>query len=92
MADRSLNALMERLGFSGDGTPHGMRATFSTHSNAAVTCIDVIEHCLPTYLAIVCVLHTTDTPISPNAATCSSPGLTTWTICALASRPGPWVR
>jgi integrase len=46
MADRSLNALMERLGFSGDGTPHGMRATFSTHFNAAGANIDVIEHCL----------------------------------------------
>lgn len=46
MADRSLNALMERLGFSGDGTPHGMRATFSTHFNAVGASIDVIEHCL----------------------------------------------
>lgn len=46
MADRSLNALMERLGFSGDGTPHGMRATFSTHFNATGASIDVIEHCL----------------------------------------------
>ena len=44
MADRSLNALMERLGFSGDGTPHGMRATFSTHFNALGESIDVIEH------------------------------------------------
>lgn len=46
MADRSLNALMERLGFSGDGTPHGMRATFSTHFNASGANIDVIENCL----------------------------------------------
>lgn len=46
MADRSLNALMERLGFSGDGTPHGMRATFSTHFNASGANIDAIEHCL----------------------------------------------
>ncbi len=46
MADRSLNALMERLGFSGDGTPHGMRAMFSTHFNATGASIDVIEHCL----------------------------------------------
>ncbi|MGK2952029.1 MAG: tyrosine-type recombinase/integrase [Thiobacillus sp.] len=46
MADRSLNALMKRLGFSGDGTPHGMRATFSTHFNAVGASIDVIEHCL----------------------------------------------
>ena len=37
---------MERLGFSGDGTPHGMRATFSTHFNAIGASIDVIEHCL----------------------------------------------
>lgn len=46
MADRSLNALMERMGFSGDGTPHGMRATFSTHFNAIGASVDVIEHCL----------------------------------------------
>lgn len=46
MANRSLNALMERLGFSGDGTPHGMRAAFSTHFNAAGSSVDVIEHCL----------------------------------------------
>lgn len=46
MANRSLNALMERLGFSGDGTPHGMRAAFSTHFNAMGANPDVIEHCL----------------------------------------------
>ena len=46
MADRSLNALMERLGFSGDGTPHGMRAVFSTHFNGIGSNADVIEHCL----------------------------------------------
>jgi integrase len=46
MADRSLNAVMERLGFSGEGTPHGMRATFSTHFNSTGASVDVIEHCL----------------------------------------------
>lgn len=46
MANRSLNALMERLGFGGEGTPHGMRATFSTHFNRIGGNIDVIEHCL----------------------------------------------
>lgn len=46
MADRSLNALMERLGFGGDGTPHGMRAAFSTHFNSNGANADVIEHCL----------------------------------------------
>jgi integrase len=46
MAGRSLNALMERLGCGGDGTPHGMRAAFSTHFNAAGANVDVIEHCL----------------------------------------------
>jgi len=46
MADRSLNALMERLGFTGDGTPHGMRASFSTHFNGIGASADVIEHCL----------------------------------------------
>lgn len=33
MANRSLNAVMERLGYGGEGTPHGMRAVFSTHFN-----------------------------------------------------------
>ena len=33
MANRSLNAVMERLGYGGEGTPHGMRAAFSTHFN-----------------------------------------------------------
>ena len=46
MADRSLNAVMERLGLSGQGTPHGMRAAFSTYFNAKGANIDVIEHCL----------------------------------------------
>lgn len=46
MANRSLNALMERLGFSGEGTPHGMRASFSTYFNSIGGNIDVIEHCL----------------------------------------------
>jgi len=46
MADRSLNAVMERLGYSGVGTPHGMRAAFSTHFNSAGANVDVIEHCL----------------------------------------------
>jgi integrase len=46
MANRSLNALMERLGLSGVGTPHGMRASFSTYFNSTGGNIDVIEHCL----------------------------------------------
>lgn len=33
MANRTLNALMERLGFSGIGTPHGLRSAFSTRFN-----------------------------------------------------------
>lgn len=46
MADRSLNAVMARLGYSGIGTPHGMRAAFSTHFNANNAPSDVIEICL----------------------------------------------
>lgn len=46
MANRSLNAVMERLGFSGEGTPHGMRAAFSTHFNGIGANADVIELCL----------------------------------------------
>lgn len=46
MANRTLNAVMERLGYSGKGTPHGMRASFSTHFNALVVNPDVVERCL----------------------------------------------
>ncbi|QNP48156.1 tyrosine-type recombinase/integrase [Diaphorobacter aerolatus] len=46
MANRSLNAVMERLGFGGEGTPHGMRAAFSTYFNSIEQNIDVIEQCL----------------------------------------------
>jgi len=46
MANRSLNAVMERLGYSGEGTPHGMRAAFSTHFNGINANPDVIEVCL----------------------------------------------
>ena len=46
MANRTLNAVMERLGYSGKGTPHGMRASFSTHFNGLNAHADVIELCL----------------------------------------------
>lgn len=46
MANRSLNAVMERLGYSGEGTPHGMRSAFSTHFNGLNANADVIELCL----------------------------------------------
>ena len=46
MAGRTLNALMDRLGFGGKGTPHGMRAAFSTHFNGRHASADVIERCL----------------------------------------------
>lgn len=46
MAGRTFNALMDRLGYGGKGTPHGMRAAFSTHFNARHASVDVIEHCL----------------------------------------------
>lgn len=46
MANRSLNAVMERLGYSRIGTPHGMRATFSTYFNGIDANADVIELCL----------------------------------------------
>lgn len=35
MGNRSLNTLMEQLGFGDEGTPHGMRAAFSTHFNVS---------------------------------------------------------
>ena len=43
MANCSLNALMERLGLSGIGTPHGMRASFSTYFNSTGGNIDVLQ-------------------------------------------------
>ncbi|MGJ7602775.1 tyrosine-type recombinase/integrase [Variovorax sp. LT1R20] len=46
MANRSLNAVIERLGYGGESTPHGMRAAFSTHFNKVGANVDVIEHCL----------------------------------------------
>jgi integrase len=46
MASRSMNALMDRLGFGHEGTPHGMRAAFSTHFNSLGASEDVIERCL----------------------------------------------
>lgn len=46
MANRSLNALMVRLGFHNKGTPHGHRSTFSTHFNKLQANPDVIERCL----------------------------------------------
>lgn len=46
MANRSLNALQDRLGFSGDATVHGWRSVFSTRYNALEVNPDVIEACL----------------------------------------------
>lgn len=46
MAGRTLNALMDRLGFGDKGTPHGMRAAFSTYFNGRHANPDVIERCL----------------------------------------------
>lgn len=46
MANRSLNAVMERLGCSGIGTSRGMRAAFSTYFNSINTNTDVVELCL----------------------------------------------
>jgi integrase len=45
MADRSLNALLERSGFKGE-TVHGFRSVFSTHYNRQGVSSDVIERCL----------------------------------------------
>lgn len=46
MANRSLNALLDRLGFSGDATVHGFRSVFSTKYNSMGVNPDVIEACL----------------------------------------------
>lgn len=47
MADRTLNAVVERLGYGDLATPHGFRALFSTHWNGKEGVNpDVIEWCL----------------------------------------------
>jgi integrase len=46
MANRTLNALLDRLGYGGESTPHGMRAAFSTYFNKQGANVDVIEYCL----------------------------------------------
>lgn len=46
MANRSLNAVLDRLGFGGEATVHGFRSVFSTRYNAKEVNPDVIEACL----------------------------------------------
>lgn len=47
MAGNTLNALMNKTGFKGEGTPHGLRSAFSTHFNQArPEYADVIEKAL----------------------------------------------
>lgn len=46
MADRTLNAVVERLGYGDLATPHGFRSLFSTHWNGKKKSPDVIERCL----------------------------------------------
>lgn len=46
MADRTLNAMMGRLGYDGE-TVHGFRSVFSTRYNAlSAANADVVERCL----------------------------------------------
>ena len=46
MASRSMNALLDRLGYLEGAKPHGFRAMFSTHFNNSHSNPDVIEACL----------------------------------------------
>lgn len=46
MANRTLNAVLERLGLSTETKVHGLRALFSTHFNQAGAAPDVIERVL----------------------------------------------
>lgn len=47
MAGNTLNSMMVRMGFSKEGTPHGIRSAFSTHFNRVTSKQqDVIERCL----------------------------------------------
>ncbi len=46
MADRSINNIMDRMGFTEEAKPHGFRALFSTYWHEAQEPHDVIELCL----------------------------------------------
>lgn len=46
MADRSINNVMDRMGFTEEAKPHGFRALFSTYWHEAQEQHDVIELCL----------------------------------------------
>lgn len=46
MANRSLNAVMDRMGLGGEATVHGFRSAFSTKFNSEGENADVIEACL----------------------------------------------
>ena len=46
MANRSLNAVLDRLGFNDNATVHGFRSVFSTRYNELGVNPDVIERCL----------------------------------------------
>jgi len=46
MAGRSINNVMDRMGFTEEAKPHGFRALFSTYWHEALAPSDVIELCL----------------------------------------------
>jgi integrase len=46
MAGRSINNVMDRMGFTEEAKPHGFRALFSTYWHEALAPNDVIELCL----------------------------------------------
>ena len=46
MANRSLNAVLDRMGLGGEATVHGFRSAFSTKFNSEGENADVIEACL----------------------------------------------
>jgi integrase len=46
MASRSINNVMDRMGFAEEAKPHGFRALFSTYWHEALVPNDVIELCL----------------------------------------------
>ena len=72
MAGRTLNALMDRLGFGSNGTPYGMRAAFSTHFNGRHANADVIERCLA--LRCTSTKSSLPTPIGTQIAGSHSSG------------------
>lgn len=74
-------------GLQREGTPHGMRASFSTHFNSLGGNIDVIEHCLAHVPANAVRAAYNRHAYQDGGARCFNNGRTVWTNCAGNASP-----